>query len=287
MKKNRKDQQGIVLPKAFLMTLKVLEFFNPYLGMRFAAFFFSKPFRYKRPKREIPVLSSADRSNHFLHNIQKTVCCYRWKGSGPKILLVHGWSGRATQFSVIIEKLQEMDYDIYAFDAVAHGSSRGVTTNMPELIDSLKELTQKWEPEILLAHSGGGFSSVYVAAQIPEIKKMILISPFDKVTDVFEKYFQMARLGEKARELMYSYFTRVTQKEVKDFSAAKVAVSVKAKVLIIHDKNDREVDVQDANSIAKKLKNGSLLITNNLGHRRILRDEKVIEKIIEFLTKHF
>ena len=36
--------------------------------------------------------------------------------------------------------------------------------------------------------------------------------------------------------------------------------------------------------ISKNLKNNELLITTGLGHRKILGDEKVIEKIVQFAT---
>ena len=69
MDKPRKDNQGIVLPFPFIFTLRFLEFINSYLGMRLAAFFFAKPFKYKIPEREIPVLSAAQKSSVHIKSI--------------------------------------------------------------------------------------------------------------------------------------------------------------------------------------------------------------------------
>jgi pimeloyl-ACP methyl ester carboxylesterase len=284
MKKKRKYNQGVVVPKALMLLIYFLEFLNPYWGMRLAAFFFSKPFRYKRPKRELPIFSRAQRSTYLVQKLNKTVWCYHWSGKGPKIVLVHGWSSRATNFYEIIEKLILLDYNVYAFDAVAHGESKGIITNIPELIKTLEELIQEWGPvEAILGHSGGGFASAYVVAQNPRIKKLILISPFNKVTDVFKKYFEMIQLGEKARLLMIGYFTKLTGKKVQELSGELSAQAIRAKTLVIHDRNDKEVQVEDSIDIAKNLKNGQLILTEGLGHRRILRDEMVINKLVNFL----
>lgn len=284
MDKPRNDNQGIVLPPAFIYSLRILEFLHPYLGMRLAAFFFAKPFRYKLPKREIPVLSQAQKSSVFIKGLEKRVFCYHWKGKGPKIMLMHGWSGRATHFYKIIEALIGLDYDIYGFDAPAHGKSSGLTTNLPEFIVSLETLLNRWGPfEAVLGHSGGGFTSSYVCAHRTEIKKLILISPFDQLMDVFEKYFDLIQLGQKARNLMISYFSKKTNQNISEFSSAVSARSIQAKTLVIHDENDRELEVFNAVNIDKNLKRGKLLITKGLGHRRILRDESVIDQIVNFL----
>ena len=133
-------------------------------------------------------------------------------------MLMHGWSGRATNFYLIIEALIRLDFDIYAFDAPAHGKSSGLTTNLPEFIVTLDSLLRHLGPfEVILGHSGGAFASLYVCVNHSEIRKLILISPFDKVIDLFKKYFELIGLGEKARKLMLDYFHRKTNKKFQPF----------------------------------------------------------------------
>ena len=84
---------------------------------------------------------------------------------------MHGWSGRATNFYLIMKALMQLDYDIYAFDAPAHGKSSGLTTNLPEFIVTLDSLLKYWGPfEVILGHSGGAFASSHVCANHPEVK---------------------------------------------------------------------------------------------------------------------
>ena len=284
MEQSRNDNQGIVLPSTFIYLLRILEFMHPYLGMRLAAFFFARPYKYKLPTREIPVMTKAQKSSVYIKKLGKNVFCYHWKGKGPKIILMHGWSGRATNFYLIIKALMQLDYDIYAFDAPAHGKSRGLTTNLPEFIVTLDSLLKHWGPfEVILGHSGGAFASSHVCANHPEVQKLILISPFDKAIDIFKKYFELIGLGDRARKLMLDYFHRKTNKKISSFSSSISAQSINANCMIIHDKNDREVELYNSINIENNLKKGKLVVTSGLGHRRILRDNIVIDDIVNFL----
>ena len=53
-------------------------------------------------------------------------------------------------------------------------------------------------------------------------------------------------------------------------------------VFVIHDKQDKDVPVHCASHIHENLPNGKLLITDGLGHRKILGDTQVIKQIVDF-----
>jgi dipeptidyl aminopeptidase/acylaminoacyl peptidase len=68
-----------------------------------------------------------------------------------------------------------------------------------------------------------------------------------------------------------------------NYSAYKSAMDVTIPVLVIHDKNDNEVPVEAGIHIYKYLKEGELFLTEGLGHRKILGNSLVIEKIVKFI----
>jgi pimeloyl-ACP methyl ester carboxylesterase len=68
------------------------------------------------------------------------------------------------------------------------------------------------------------------------------------------------------------------------YSSFHAATEISIPVLVIHDENDEEVPVSCAHHIHQHLKNGDLMITQNLGHRKILGDAAVIQKTIQFIT---
>ena len=137
-----------------------------------------------------------------------------------------------------------------------------------------------------MGHSGGGFASTYVVAYNPTIKKLILISPFDKVMDVFEKYFDLIKLGTKARKLMVQYFNHKTGKKIEELSSSILAQSIVGRSLVIHDENDREVSFSDGINIDKIVclyqwsGNGPKIMLMHGWSGRASNFFKIIEKLI-------
>ena len=116
---------------------------------------------------------------------------------GPKILLVHGWSGRASNMFKIIQKLKQNNFDVYAFDAPAHGKSNGSNTNLPEFITCIESLALKLNPiYALVGHSLGGFASVYCAAKKIKLDKIVLLCPVNSIYQLFETFFNYAFKGK-------------------------------------------------------------------------------------------
>jgi len=67
------------------------------------------------------------------------------------------------------------------------------------------------------------------------------------------------------------------------YSSSNVAKKIATPILIIHDKDDKDVNVKAAYQINNNLINSKLLITEELGHRKILGNLDVISQIKLFL----
>ena len=88
----------------------------------------------------------------------KKVALYQWGEQGkPLVLLVHGWSGRSGQFYKFIPELLVNDYHVIAFDAPAHGRSKGRRTNILEFVEVIQYISEKFGPIYSgIGHSIGG-----------------------------------------------------------------------------------------------------------------------------------
>ncbi|PBJ15603.1 TAP-like protein [Flavobacterium sp. ACN6] len=78
-------------------------------------------------------------------------------------------------------------------------------------------------------------------------------------------------------------FEEKHQLKMDDFSAYRAAQKIKTPILVIHDNDDPEVPVKAGIHIHQNLENGSLFITDGLGHRKILGNQNVIKRILEFI----
>ena len=274
-----------MIPKPLINFISFLDFLNPYLCMRFVVYLWTKPSKSKLNIKEEEF--SLNRDIFFLKvkAINKTIKCYHWVGDGPKIILVHGWSGRATNMYKIIEKLNQNNFDVYAFDAPAHGESSGGNTNLPEFISCIESLASKLYPiHALLGHSLGGFASVYCAAKKIKLDKIILLCPVNNVFELFETFFNYTRLKEKTRNLMINYFIKKTGIIINsELSSEKLVKQIKAKILLIHDESDTQLSILESKKIKKNIAFGTFYFTKGLGHSRLLRNSNVVDRINSFL----
>jgi hypothetical protein len=56
---------------------------------------------------------------------------------------------------------------------------------------------------------------------------------------------------------------------------------------VIHDKDDLGSCKSSAQHIYDHLKNGKLLLTEGLGHRKILGDSEVIQRTVQFVLTNY
>jgi pimeloyl-ACP methyl ester carboxylesterase len=116
-----------------------------------------------------------------------------------------------------------------------------------------------------------------------DINRLVIIGSGDIVKDIIDDFVQKLELEPQISDLLETHFEKNAAQTMNSYSSFYVAQSISIPVLIIHDENDNEVPVKCAYHIHENLKNSTLLITKNLGHRKILGDRKVIEKVIHFI----
>jgi hypothetical protein len=56
------------------------------------------------------------------------------------------------------------------------------------------------------------------------------------------------------------------------------------RLLVVHDEDDKEVPLAHARALAASWPSAHLMVTQGLGHRRVLREPAVVEKVLGFLT---
>jgi pimeloyl-ACP methyl ester carboxylesterase len=285
-KKSQINTQSLQIPKPILLTAKLLEAISPKLATLFAAKLFSTPIKHKIPKREWHMDTKSDKQKIWIPSIKKEIQIYNYGTNTKKILLVHGWSGRGTQLVKIVDELLEMGYQIVSFDAPAHGKSQGKTASMLDFIASILELEKLFGPfEFAIGHSLGGMSVLNAIKQKLNIKKAVIIGSGDIIQDIIEDFIKQLQLKPNIAITLKKHFEKKHGELMEDYAASLAAQSVKIPILIIHDKNDDDVPVKAAYNIHKHLENSELLITEGLGHRKILGNEAVIHKIKNFIEK--
>ena len=105
---------------------------------------------------------------------------FRYEGSGPLILLIHGITGRSAQWEATIDALSD-DYTVLAPDLLGHGESakpRG-DYSLGSFASGLRDITLALghESATVVGHSLGGGIAMQFAYQFPErCERLALVS---------------------------------------------------------------------------------------------------------------
>lgn len=281
-KKSSKADASV--PKFIVLTGQFLNWISPFLAEKYARKLFITPIRHKIPKREFHMEAESVQTKLVVPAIHKEIVVYSYGNSDKKILLVHGWSGRGTQLVKIADALIEKGYSTISFDAPAHGKSGTKTTLMLEFIESVLEIEKSYGPfEFAVGHSLGGMSILNAIKRGLQVEKAVVIGSGNSVINIVNTFVEKIGLPNKVATIMRNSFEKKYQFDMESFSGYVAAKEVKVHVLVIHDNDDEDIPVSEAHHLAENLSHKEILITNNLGHRKILGDSTVINKIIEFL----
>jgi pimeloyl-ACP methyl ester carboxylesterase len=218
-----------------------------------------------------------------------TIAGYRWnKGGSRKALIIHGFESSVINFDKYINALVKKGYEVLAFDAPAHGRSSGKQVNAIIYRDFIKHIYQKFGPiHSVMAHSFGGLALSLALAEIKhdENSRLVLIAPATETKTAIDLFFQFVRINDAmVRKEFDEIITRISGYPVSWFSITRTIQKIKAKILWLHDEDDKVTPVKDVFVVKNQnLSNIQFVITKGLGHRRIYRDEEVGKRIVEFM----
>lgn len=285
-KKPSNHKQSLKIPKLILLFSKIIASISPKLSVLFSAKLFTTPIKHRTPKRELEMEKKSIQKLIEIPSINKKVMTYQYGKSEKKILLSHGWSGRGTHLFKIADELIKVGYSTISFDAPAHGKSPGKTTIMSEFVETISEMERQFGPfEAAVGHSLGGMSLLNATKKGLAINRLAVIGSGDIIQDILNDFVAKLELKPNVSTQLRLHFEKKYSVEMENYSAHKSAAELKIPVLVIHDKNDPEVSIEAAIHIHKHLKNGELFLTESLGHRKILGNAEVIEKIVEFFQR--
>jgi pimeloyl-ACP methyl ester carboxylesterase len=280
-----KKEKVLKVPKIIIYTAQVLQLLSTKATIMFVARIFKTPIRHKMPKRELEMDRNSRQTLLPVPSLNQKVMVYEYGDSPQKILLVHGWSGRGTQLVKIADALIKQGYSTVSFDAPAHGKSTGNATLMNEFIASVWEIDKQYGPfEAAIGHSLGGMTLLKTINEGLQINKLAIIGSGDKVINVIEGFVAKLKLNPKYVLILRNHFEKKLGQKMSNYDGFLSAQSIAIPVLVIHDQDDSEVPASASINIDAHLKNSQLILTNNLGHRKILGDTGVVTTVVKFVT---
>ena len=216
--------------------------------------------------------------------ISGRLIAWRWgRAADPAVVLVHGWGGRGTQLRGFIAPLLTEGFSVVAFDAPGHGMTGGRESSLPHIQQALDAvLDHLGAVHAIIGHSVGGAVAAGALARRPAIGSAVLIAPPASLAASSRRMAEKLAWPEPLRAAMQR---RIEYRFGVDWSEFEAERATGAQpMLVIHDREDREVPFSDGRRHVLSWPAARLQATRGLGHRRLLEDPAVIEAAVDFIS---
>ena len=178
-------------------------------------------------------------------------------GSGPTVLLFHGWGGMAAQMAPLAEHLAWLGFTAVAPDLGAHGASPGWRRGFDRLIDDIGAFHASRDAPIHAAvgHSAGGMAMMAARARgrLRAGRYACLNTPLYPYPPI-----RTIRQTAAPRE---SVLERCQTRFIDQFGAQAPGIrdgglfigDGSQRLLVLHDTDDPQVDIADGETMARRL----------------------------------
>ncbi|MCB0736121.1 MAG: alpha/beta hydrolase [Bacteroidetes bacterium] len=211
---------------------------------------------------------------------------YEWGNYSEYVLLVHGWGGRASQFKPMVSALLKAGFNVVAFDASGHGLSTGNESTIFHFSQAIFKCIEKHGlPKAIVGHSLGAVASLLANTNGAHCEKLILCSAPVILEEVLNEFRFKLNASTRVDEWLKYHSVSKYHMELANVEGIRIAqrCDKNQKVLIVHDRYDKAVGIENAYSLMKELPQADTLLTKELGHNGLIRNEKVIGQIIDYI----
>jgi pimeloyl-ACP methyl ester carboxylesterase len=237
-----------------------------------------------------PAPATAPGEIHRLTVNGRMVVAEVW-GDGPPIYLLHGWGGRRGQLDALVQPLAEAGHRVIAVDAPGHGDSAPGSFGpgravLPDFCDALRVASQTFgRAYAAVGHSLGGLAITVALLDGWPADRVVLIAPAPDTMAYTVDFARAFGFSEGVRRRFVKRLSRRVGRPMADFDvlarARETEVAPLPPMLVIHDRDDREVRWADGQALAAAWPHGTFAGTEGLGHGRILRDPEVISRVVK------
>jgi pimeloyl-ACP methyl ester carboxylesterase len=224
---------------------------------------------------------------HDLPFGQGHIAVLSW-GSGPTVLLVHGWGSHATHLGHLVGPLVNAGLRVVAFDAPAHGQSSGRSTDLVQFAGAIAAVAAHTGPlHAVLAHSFGASMALYAQRDWGlDVKKMVLVASFDHCNWFTEAFAQHAGLTPAVLARVRERLVRLYGGRL-DWARMSVVDMLRASAahtLVVHDEDDEEIPFEHGLALAAAKPGIVFRRTRGYGHHLVLRSASVVDGIVAFIA---
>ena len=232
---------------------------------------------------------------------------YQVEGTGPPIVLLHGWGAEANTFNHVFDWLLR-SHQVYALDLPGFGLSETPPTawdasDYAKLLSDFFDKLNINKPH-LIGHSYGGRISIVIAAEEPEkIDKLILVNSAGIILPRTARYYiktgfakigrVLRRCGTFGNRLADRIVEKVGSTDYKNAGPMRATLvksvnqnlrpllpKIEASTLLIWGENDTDTPVSFGKIMEEEIPDASLVILKDAGHFSYLDQFQQFSQIV-------
>lgn len=210
----------------------------------------------------------------------------RWGNRGPIVLALHGWEGRATQFAHFLPVLREAGLQVIALEGPGHAPGDASPANPVTFAHALMSVADDLgEPVSVLAHSMGAAATTYALTQGLEARRVALLAGPSSYAGVLDRFADALGLPARSRPYLASQAEGELGVSMASLELGRATRVLTTPALLVHDHDDAVVPAHESEALAAHWPHARLVLTQGLGHWRVMTDPQVIRQVGDWLQQ--
>ena len=208
-----------------------------------------------------------------------------WRlGSGPAVLLVHGWEDDNSLWSPFIDEFDRRGRAVVAFDLPGHGASGGDWAISFEGSDGIVAVSDALGPiDAVVAHSAGCGVTAGAIGEGWTVERAAFIAPPLREGNRWLRYAQKLGVTEEVAMAAKDVYDAAHGPERAAWHPRKAYPALDVDLLVVQSRDDERHPVSDAQETIPLNPRAQLVLVDGPTHRRTARDPVVINLVADFV----
>ena len=213
-------------------------------------------------------------------------------GSGPTVMLVHGLMGSSANFHALVPALVARGFRVVAVDFLNHGQSpRGASFSRQTIGQMRQIIASQGRLHALVSHSAGGYLTAMALRELPPgttVGRCVYIAPYPSMEVTLRTFMTYFHVPDRVLPALKQWVGEIAgvpcDEQTLVASLPRHRTPEPPACLFIHDADDRHIPLASTRDVVARLGGAPLVVTQGLGHFKVLKDALVLERIAAFLA---
>lgn len=211
----------------------------------------------------------------------------RWTlGTGPRVILVHGWNSRGAHLLAFARALVEAGFSVTLFDLPGHGDSGGHASSVVHAGRALRTvMTAIGDVHAVIGHSMGSAAALLAFAHGLSVRRSVHLAGPSSLTPMVKGLAAAHGLGPADAAAFAGWVEDFIGTRITYVDLERLRHGLRHPGLIVHDPEDRTVPFAASQALHAAWAGSRLEPVAGVGHRRLLADTEVIARSVAFIAE--